>query len=172
MAWKTGANAPLGLPNAIQPITPDITPLVPIGTVAWFVEDTLGPAQLIYLPGSGVTLNPGDVVVYDLVPGAVAVLRPSSPGPANMGRPLAVCLAIIPTGSYGWFQITGVAIVNALAGTVAGPIMLTATPGAVSNVVIAGSQVLPGRVVSAVGTPAVGKAYMTIDHSYVQGQIV
>jgi hypothetical protein len=170
MAWKTGLNAPLGLPNAIQPITPDPAPVVPVGTVAGFVEDTLGPANLIYLPGIA-NVAAGDVVAYDLYPGSATVTRIVSPGNANNGRSVAVALAPVGTGQYGWFQLSGVAIVNAIAGVVAGVAFLSATAGSLGSAVIAGSQILGARMSSPVGTPAAGKAYMTLYNPFIQGQI-
>lgn len=170
MAWKTGLNAGLGLPNAIQPVVPDPTPYVPVGTVASFWEDTLGPANLIYLPGIA-NVAAGDVVAYDLFPGNATVSRLVTPGNANNGRSVAVALSPVVTAQYGWFQITGVAIVNAIGGVVAGPAMGSGTAGSLGSAAVAGGQILGARFSSGVGTPATGKAYLTLNNPFIQGQI-
>jgi hypothetical protein len=169
MAWKTGLNAPLGLPNAIQPITPDIAALVPVGTVAAFVEDTQGPGNLIYLPGVAGLLA-GDAIIYDLLPGGAAVFRLANTV-ANSGRPVAIALSAVGVGQYGWFQLSGVAVVNAIAGVAVGVVFVSATAGSLGSAVIAGSQILNARFSSGIGAPAAGKAYMTLYNPFIQGQI-
>lgn len=169
MAWKPAANAALGLPN-VQPAVPDAVPLTLIGTVAPFVEDTQGAANLIYLPGVAGLLQ-GDMVVYDMTPGAQAVTRVATPGHSNTGRMIAIAINPVGAGQYGWFQLSGVAIVSAVAGVAIGIPYACATAGAVSSAVLAGSQVLGARVLSAVGTPIAGKAYMQLYDSNIQGQI-
>lgn len=171
MAWKPAANAPLGLPNVL-PVNPDPAPPsgIMIGLIAPFVEDTQGPGQLIYLPGVA-GLVAGDLVAYDLTPGAQAVVRAVTPAVSNSGRPVAVAISAPQAGQYAWFQISGVAIVNAIAGTAVGPAMGSATAGSVGSAAVAGSQILGSRILSAVGTPSAGKSYMMIDHCNMQGQI-
>jgi hypothetical protein len=80
-------------------------------------------------------------------------------------------LNAVGAGQYGWYQIGGLAIVSAVAGTVAGVCMATATAGSVGNTADAGDQILGARISSAVGTPAANKSYATINRPYVQGQI-
>jgi hypothetical protein len=169
MAWKTGPNSPLGIPYG-APATADTVAVVPVGTIATFFEDTQGPAECIYLPGVAATVA-GDLVEYDLTPGAQATIRHSNATASNSGRPVAVALAATVAGQYGWYQIGGVAVVNATAGTVVGPCMATATAGSVNNAADAGDQILNARITTAVGTPSAGKAYVTLNRPFVQGQI-
>lgn len=171
MAWKPAANAPLGLPN-VQPAVPDPVPPpgIMVGLIAPFIEDTQGPGQLIYLPGVA-GLVAGDAVAYDLTPGAQAIVRLQTPGVSNSGRPVAIAISAPQAGQYAWFQVGGVAVVNAIAGTGIGPAMGSATAGQVGSAAVAGSQILGARILSAVGTPAAGKSYMMIDHCNMQGQI-
>lgn len=169
MAWKPDKNAPLGTPNGI-PVSPDITALFPVGTITQFVEDTQGPAELIYLPGVA-SLVAGDIVDYNLTPGSQAVVRHSNATASNKGSSVAIALAPVLAGQYGWFQISGVALANTVAGTVAGAAMGTATAGSLGNTADAGDQILNAAVLTAVGTPSAGKSYVQINRPFVQGQI-
>lgn len=169
MSWKPGPNAPLGVPNGI-PSIPDAVALCAIGTIREFVEDTQGPAELIYLPGVASTLA-GDMVEYDLTPGAQATIRHSNATGSNSGRPLAVALAPTVAGQFGWYQISGCALVSTTAAQAAGNVYGTATAGAVGNTLDAGDQILNARLVTATGTPAALKAYMMIQRPFVQGNI-
>lgn len=169
MVWKTGANAPLGVANA-TPTIADVVAQVPIGTVREFVDDTQGPAQFIYLPGVANTIA-GDLVEYDLTPGAQATIRHSNATASNSGRPLAVALAATVAGQFGWYQITGCAIINTTAAQAAGNMYATGTAGAVGNTLDAGDQILNARLVTATGVPAALKAYAAIMYPFVQGNI-
>lgn len=168
MAWKNGANSPLGVPapNGVA----DTTPAVPVGTIAKFYDDAFGEAEFIYLPAVAGTVA-GDCIEYDLNPAGVTTVRHSNATASNSGRPVAFATATSGAGTYEWYQISGVAIVNAVAGTVAGVMMGTATAGSVGNTADAGDQILGARISTAVGTPAAGKSYATINRPFVQGQI-
>lgn len=171
MAWKPGLNAPLGVPPVqTAAIQIDTVAKVPVGTICQFIEDTQGPAELIYLPGVASTVA-GDVVEYDLTPGAQATIRHSNATASNSGRPLAIALAPVVANEWGWYQISGVAIANVIAGTAAGVVMGTATAGSLGNTADAGDQVLNARVLTGVGTPAAGQSYVLIQRPFVQGQI-
>lgn len=167
MAYKPSANERLGLP---LPGNVDTSALVPVGTIAKFVEDTLGEGEYIYLPGVAATIA-GDLVEYDLAPGAQATIRHSNATASNSGRPLAVASAAIVAASFGWYQISGVTTVNTLAAQAAGVVMASATAGSVANAADAGDQILGARLSTATGVPAALKAYMTLQRPIVQGQI-
>jgi len=171
MPFKTSYNAGLGQPP-INLLGVDTAPKygVAIGTILKGFDDLLGEAEFIYLPGAANVIA-GDHVVYDLLPGAVSVSRSSVAANANTGWPSAVAVAAVPAGSFGWYQISGVAVVNVAAGSAAGRAFLTATAGQLSNSPQAGSQLLGARLSTAIGTPAAGQSYMTITRPSVQGQI-
>lgn len=168
MVWKTSANSPLGLsaPNGIA----DPVQVNAVGTIAKFSDEVFGEGEFIYLPGVA-SCAAGDIVLYDLLPSGPSVTRHSNATGSNSGRPVAVALGPTVAGQWGWFQISGVAIVSAVAGTVAGVCMATATAGSVGNTADAGDQILNARISSAVGTPSAGKAYLTMNRPFVQGQI-
>lgn len=166
-AWKSGANSPLGYP---VPGNVDDTALVKVGTRATFFDETQGEGEFIYLPGVANTAV-DDIVEYDRIPGAPTTTRHSNATATNSGRPVAFASAAIVAGKYGWYQIAGVAIANVLAGYAPGVVMGTATAGSVDDAADAGDQILNARGVTAIATPAAGKAYVEIMYPFVQGQI-
>lgn len=169
MAFKTSYNAGLGQPS-IDVNSVDIVQKVALGTIIKGFDDTLGEAEFIYLPGAA-NIVAGDVVVYDLLPGGASVTRSLAATHVNTGQPAAVALAAVVALQFGWFQISGVAVVNATAASAAGKAFLTATASSLNSAAVAGVQVLGARLSSAVGTPAAGKAYATLNRPFVQGQI-
>lgn len=168
MVWRTSANSPLGVqaPDGL----PDTTPQVAVGTLAKFWDDVLGEGEFIYLPGVAGTVA-GDVVLFDLIPGAQSTVRHSNASGSNTGRPLAVATSASVAGTWGWYQLSGVAIVNTVAGTVPGSAFATATAGIIGNTADPGDQILGVRISSSVGTPSAGKSYMTLNHPNCQSQI-
>lgn len=171
MAWKTASNPALGLAN-FNPVVVDTTAVTPVGTIACAYDDVYGMGEFIYLPGVAATVS-GDLVHYDLSPvGVVTTRAVSAAGVTNSGRPLAVALGAVLAGQFGWYQIAGVAIVNVAAGAVAGVAGLTgANAGSLTSTLSAGNQVLGARLSSAIGVPAAGKAYYTMNRPCMQGQI-
>ena len=172
MPFKTGPNSALGVATVLG--TPsgiaDTTAQVLVNTVVTMVDETQGAGDFIYLPGVAGTVA-GDLVVYDLTPGAQSTTRLVNNAQNNTGRPVAVALAATVAGQFGWYQISGVAIVNAVVGTVAGAAFANATTGSISNTADAGDQLIGARVLTAVGTPSAGKAYVALNRPNMQSQI-
>jgi hypothetical protein len=110
------------------------------------------------------------MVVITPIPGAPVVARLAA-GAGNSSALVGVASAAIGAGQFGWYQVSGVAEVNAIAGVVAGPVYASATPGAVTSAAAAGQQILGARAVTAVGVPAAGKAYVALNNPFMQGQI-
>lgn len=169
MVWRPDRNAPLGVPNG-NPAIVDVTAVAPIGFMQQFYDDTLGSAEFVYMPGVA-GLVAGDTVVLDLTPGAQQVIRHTSVTYKNSGRPVGVAIGAPQAGQYGWFQIAGVAIANVAAGSAVGPAYGSATAGQLSSTAAAGDQILNSRLVTAIGTPAAGKAYLQLNAPCVQSQI-
>jgi hypothetical protein len=166
--WKSGANSPLGLS---VPGTIDDAATCAIGTIAKFFDATQGEGTFIYLPGVASVVE-GDAVVYDLSPGAQAIVRTLSGTHLNTGRPIAFATAAIVAGKFGWFQIEGVAVASVLAGFAANTtVFLTTTAGNIDDAAVNGCQILGARGSSAIGTPAASKAYVTLSRPHLQGQI-
>lgn len=169
MTFKTSYMSAVGM-VALTAAAVDVTAKVPVGTLIKAYDDTQGEAEFIYLPGVANCVA-GDVVVYDLAPGAQAINRLQNNTFNNTGRPVAVALQAVGAASFGWFQISGVAIANVVAGTVAGVCMATATLGQVGNTADAGDQIIGARISTAVGTPAAGQSYVTLNRPSMQTQI-
>lgn len=168
MAWKSGANAPLGYP---VPGNVDATELVKVGTVARFFDETQGEGGFIYLPGVAATAA-GDCVEYDMIPGTVTTIRHTNATATGSGRQVAIATAATIAATYGWYQIQGVAICNVAAGMAAGLLFGTGTAGVLDDGVDNGDQILNARCLTAVGTPAANQSYCQITYPFVQGAIL
>jgi hypothetical protein len=172
MPFKPDRNSGLGYPPVGgTPIgIPDATAVVQVGTIVSMFDEIQGWGEFIYLPGAA-SLAAGDLVLYDTTPGAASVTRHTNATGSNTGRPVAIAMAAIGATQFGWYQISGLAIVNTVSGQVAGVMMGTATAGQVGNTADAGDQILNARLTTARGTPAANQAYALIQRPFVQGQI-
>ena len=146
------------------------TQKLPLGTVARIQDNTETvphSGEAIYLKSSG-TWAVGSLVTYDTALGTA----PLSPATGGFG-PVAVALAAVPSGSFGWAQIQGRAAVKAPNAMVVGAevFMLAATPGSVDDAAVAGEQILNAKVSTTTGTPSTGLAYIEINRPFHQGQI-
>lgn len=162
---RTGKNAPLGVP--VFTTAHDNTATMNVGDIVHGYDDVLGEGEFIWLPGAAGVLA-GDLVVYDLTPSAAAVARTVAATHINSGRPVAVAANDTGVGGYGWFQISGLAVVNAVAGAAVGMPFLTSTPGAVTSTDAAGVEVTGARINSPVGTPSAGKVHMTLNRPSIE----
>jgi len=169
MAFKTSYNSALGIPD-IAPATVDAVARYPVGTTIKAYDDTLGEGEFIYLPGVASTVA-GDLIEYDLTPAAQATVRGSNATSSNAGRPVAFAMGATVANTFGWYQIGGLAVVNAVAATAAGAMYASATAGSISSTLDAGDQILNARISSGVGTPSAGKCYATINRPFKQGNI-
>jgi hypothetical protein len=166
MSYKMAENQ-IGFPPVNDIST---TQKVPLGTVASIVDnDETVPhsGEAIYLKSSGTWLV-GSMVDYD----TQLATAPLSPATGGFG-PVAVALAAVPSGSYGWAQIQGRAAVKAPNAMAAGAevFSLAATPGSVDDAAVAGEQILNAKVSTTTGTPSSGLAYIEINRPFHQGQI-
>jgi hypothetical protein len=105
MTYKNSKNAGLGGPNFIPRIPRPKT--YPVGTILRGTDDGgLGDGEFIFLKAT-VACAAGDWVVYNIYTDSVALLKSATH--AGKGRPVAVALAALDIGDYGWFQIQGLA---------------------------------------------------------------
>lgn len=129
-----------------QPIaTTSTTQNHPLGTIVRAKDATFGEGEFIYLSGVGSTVI-GSIVNYDAV--YVTALHTSA---LNLPRPLAVAMSANVLSSYGWYQISGQAVVlkaNTL--SLAAGEAIGATAGAA--VVVATGSILNGMCVAAVAS--------------------
>lgn len=169
MTFTSGPLTALGVPG-FRTTDVDTVQRLPIGTIVKAVDPTLGEGEFIYLPGV-VNCLAGCAVVYDLTPGANVTALTLSGTHLNGGHPLAVAVVAVPAASFGWFQISGVAITAGIAAGIAGKCMLTTTAGALDDTAIAGCQVLGARQLTAFNTPSAGFAYTLLNRPSIQSQI-
>jgi hypothetical protein len=151
----------------------DTTTALPFGTIVRGVDSASGKGggEFIYLPGVAAT-EVGSLVVYN----PIAKTTTKTPNTANLAQPLAVAMAAVTTtGNFGWYQISGVAVIKKTAVAV-NPnvaIFLSATIGRVMSTVGTGKEVLNARSVNAT-TIAAGTSTVNvlINRPFAQGQII
>lgn len=92
----------------IQPIAvTDTTKNLPLGTIITATDPTYGTGEFIYLKGIDSTVV-GSLVSYDQT--GVTTLAPTS-GTA-LAFPLAVAMSANVASQYGWYQISGAAVIK------------------------------------------------------------
>lgn len=109
-------------------------------------------AEFIYLPGVASTVA-GSVVVYDTFAGTTTLAVAASRGP------VAVAMGATVAGTYGWYQISGTAVVKETGATAGSKPYAGATAGVPSITVVATNGIDGMTFKSADGTPAAGFAY-------------
>jgi hypothetical protein len=93
-----------------QPNSASATPTPPMypGMIVQGQDPTFGMGEFILLAGVASTAV-GDLVVYN----TVSFTTTRCPVTANLGQPVAVAMsANIAATTWGWYQISGVAVVN------------------------------------------------------------
>lgn len=158
----------IGLPPMTDVST---TQKVPLGLIVKIVDNTLAAptsGEALYFKASGASIVAGSMVDYDSQL-ATGVLSPATGGTG----PVGVAFATVPSGSFGWLQISGKAAVKAPNAMVVGAeiFSLAATPGSVDDAAVAGEQILNARASTTTGTPSAGLAFIEIDRPFHQGQI-
>jgi hypothetical protein len=150
----------------------------PLGTIVR-IQDTntgstgLGSGEAIYLQGASSTIV-GSVVTYNPRDHASSLVTTSTVG---TGAPVAVALAACnTTGTFGWYQIAGVALVAKGVvdfGTNSPIYRSAATAGYVTSAVGSGGQIL-GAVTanSASVSSTTSTIYVTLNRPHLQGQIL
>jgi hypothetical protein len=154
----------------------------PLGTIIRAYDGVYGEGEFIYLQSVASTVV-GSVVTFGGW-GTVGTGTTSqsqfqaalAAATANQGRPLAVAMAAFPSGSpataYGWFQISGNAVVATNGTLAAGPgKVYLAGSGQVTSSATAGEEVVNSINVTATGTPATGQAVVAINRPFAQGAI-
>jgi hypothetical protein len=139
-----------------------------LGEIARAYDPTYGEGEFIYLKGVVGTLL-GMVVTYD------QFLKTTTIAPATAGKgPVAVAMSANVANQYGWYQITGSAVVLAPNAMTPGAdvFMLAATPGSVDDAQVNGEQIVNAVVSTTTGTPGAGFGVIQINRPVLQGQIV
>lgn len=143
-----------------------------LGEIRQGWDSALGSAEFIYLKGVA-SLAVGDVVTYNAFTGATTRWA----GTANTGAPLAIAVSAPSSSQYGWFQISGNAVVTCSGTVAAGDAAFYSATATLKTAAVNGKQVLNCVAASAngatVGSTALAstQAVYTINRPFVQGQI-
>lgn len=165
-AWKIISNNLVGA----QPI--DETSTVqrhPVGTVVQGQSLTYGPGEFIYLPGVAST-TVGSIVTYNTTSFTTAL----APVGTNKSQPVAIAMsANNATTNWGWYQISGIAVVAKSSATclVANAAIAVKTVGFVATTG-SGKEVL-GALVAATASAASGRTtvQVVIQRPVMQGRV-
>ncbi len=136
-----------------QPIaTTDTVQNHPIGSILRAIDPIYGEGEFIYLRGVAST-QVGTVVLYDTYLNTTTIC----PATGGLGT-VAVAMSANVANQFGWYQISGAAVVRAPNAMVPGAAvyMLAATPGSVDDAVVAGEQILNATVSTTTGVPSAG----------------
>lgn len=147
--------------------------VLPVATIVRGADTASGQGagEFIYLPGVA-SLAVGSVVTYNPLAKTVTL----APHTANLNSPVAVAMsANTATTSYGWYQITGVAVIKRITGAKTSPsvpLFLSATAGSVQSVASAGKQIVSCVTVNAATVASATTTIQAlINRPFAQGQI-
>jgi hypothetical protein len=127
----------------------------PLGTIVRAVDSTFGEGEFIYLKGVASTVV-GDLVIFDTYAGT------STRAVAGSRGPCAVAMSANVASQFGFYQISGAAVVKASTVAANGNVYVTATAGTVDDAVVTGDKVDGARFKTADGTPAAGQAVVQL----------
>lgn len=139
----------------------------PLGTIVKAYDTTYGEGEFIYLKGVASTAV-GSLVSYT----ASGVTALAAVG-TNKPYPIAVAMSANVANHYGWYQISGIAVVTKLAtvSLAAGVAVAVATIGRV--VKTASGKEIQGALVAAVASAATGRTTVSlvINRPTMQGRV-
>ena len=135
-----------------------------LGEIVRAIDPTYGGGEFIYLYGVASTLL-GSLVIYDQVNGTTTL----APQTSNLNKPLAVAMSACVSGYYGWYQISGAAVVKKVASayTAGGKLYLSATTGRVTGVVASG-QLIQNMYVLNAATTVTSNVTVAINRPFAQ----
>lgn len=146
-----------------------------LGTIATAYHPVYGEGEFIYLLGVASTAI-GSVVTWNGNASGVPAYQTTlalTGTPPTKGAPVAVAMSANVAGAFGWYQLSGQAVVATNGTLVAGPgpVFLSSVAGQVTSTQAAGTQIENAVNVTATGTPAAGFAVVEIDRPFYEGQI-
>ncbi|HZT03694.1 MAG TPA: hypothetical protein VFA39_15645 [Steroidobacteraceae bacterium] len=140
----------------------DTVQKVALGTIVEAYDPVYGAGEFIYLKGVASTVL-GSVVNYNADDWTTALLATNGIGPC------AVAMSANVANQYGWYQISGKAIVKAATVVDNAAVWATATGGQVDDATNDGYMVHLAKFASADGTPSAGLAECEIHRPYTDG---
>lgn len=165
----TLADTFLGYPKiASTTLTPyPATP--PLGTIVQAVDPTYGVGEFIYLLGKSSTVV-GSVVTYSPSTYQTTLV----PNTANLAQPVAVAMSANITGQYGYYQISGVAVVKKTAVAVSPNVAMhiSATAGRLMPTAASGKQILGARSANVASvTSTTSTVLVSLSRPHAQGRV-
>lgn len=150
----------LGVPRLTA--TDTTTPDLPLGSIVRGLDPVYGEGEFILLKGVASTAV-GDAVVWD---SAFNTTRAVAASRGAVGFALSANVA----NQFGWYQISGLAVVKSGAVVANTAVQLSATAGQVDDTTTAG-QFIDGAVFkSADGTPSAGFAIAALSRPSANGR--
>lgn len=142
-----------------------------LGTVVKAVDPTYGEGEFVYLLGVDSTVV-GSLVKYNATTYQTALLTVANG--KNMGVPVAVAMSANVGSSYGWYQVSGNAVIKktGVAVTPQVPVFISATSGRIKVLASAGQQILGAQTANlATVVTTTSTVVVTINRPHTQGQI-
>jgi hypothetical protein len=121
------------------------------GTIVRAKDPLYGAGEFAYLKGAASTVV-GSAIIYNPDDFSTSLLA------ANDIGPVAIAMSANVAGQFGWYQISGKAVIKAASVVDNANVYASATPGQVDDAVVAGDRVKNAKFASADGTPAAGLA--------------
>lgn len=141
----------------------------PLGHVVRAFDTTLGEGEFIYLKGIGSTVI-GSLVTYDVAGGITAL----SPNTANLAQSVAVAMSANVASSFGWYQISGPAVIKKTAVKINPSIALfqSTTTGRVRGSAASGKQLVNSRSTNLTTvTTTTSTISAILDRPFLQGAV-
>jgi len=146
------------------------SPPATLGMVCRAVDPTFGEGEFILLVGVASTVV-GSLVTYNATTYQTAL----SPNTANIAGPVAVAMSANLAGTFGWYQIGGLATVKKTA-VVVNPqvaVFQSATTGRVMSTVASGKQIVGARSANLASVlAATSTVVVEINRPFMQGQVI
>lgn len=140
----------------------------PLGTVVKAWDSTYGYGEFIYLPGVASTAV-GSLVTYNTTSFTTAL----APVGTNKPQPIAVAMSANVASQYGWYQISGIAVVKK---TCTVSLAADAAVGVLTAGLIAGTgsgKEIQGAAVAAVASATAGRTtvQVVVQRPHKQGRV-
>lgn len=142
-----------------------------LGAIVRGVDPTYGEGEFIYLLGVASTVV-GSVVKYNATTWQTALLTVTNG--KNKGVPVAVAMSANVASQYGWYQISGNAVIKktTVAVTPQVPIFISATDGRIKVLASAGQQILGAQTANLTTVvTTTSTVVVTINRPVTQSQI-
>jgi len=149
----------------------DTTKKVPLGTIIRAYDPTYGEGEFIYLLGVAST-EVGSVVTYNTTTWQTALGTVSNM--KNKGTAVAVAMSANLGTYYGWYQISGNAVIKktTVAVTPSVPVFISATSGRIKVLASAGQQILGAQTANLTTVvTTTSTVVVSINRPFAQGQI-